>query len=364
MPLRLGIDISAIPYNRGISRYTANLVRALSKRKDLHMRVFGTSRGQYADLQEFCNKEITHVPHTLLKHPVKIMEVLWNRLHLVSPELLMGDMDVFHSWEMQPPLSKAALVSTIHDLAMLRFPKTADPYVLEMHQRSWKHLKKEAKAIIAVSHATKNDIVELLGIPQDKVHVVYEAIPDEARLRLTSVRAKELTTQLNITKPYIFFVGTLEPRKNVQKLIQAWRPLKKHVGLVLAGAQGWESIKQENDLKTLGVVSNEQLAALYNQAEVLAYPSLYEGFGLPILDGFYHKVPVVTSNISSMPEIAGDSAVLVDPHHVESIQEGLELAMKHRKTYVQKGALQLKKFSSWDRVATETMNVYERARSL
>ncbi len=364
MSLRLGIDISAIPYNRGISRYTANLVRALAKRKDIHMRVFGASRGQYTDLYQFCTKELPHIPHTLLKHPVKVIEVLWNRLHLLSPELLMGDMDVFHSWEMQPPLSKAALVSTIHDLAMLRFPKTADPYVLEMHQRSWKHLKKEAKAVIAVSHATKNDIVELLNIPQEKVHVVYEAIPEEARLRLTSVRAKELTRHMNVTKPYIFFVGTLEPRKNLQKLIQAWRPLKKHVDIVLAGAQGWDTVKPEPGLKTLGVVSNEQLAALYSQAEVLAYPSLYEGFGLPILDGFYHKVPVVTSNISSMPEIAGDAAVLVDPQSVESIQEGLEVAMKHRQAYVQKGTQQLKKFASWDRVAVETMKVYEIARSL
>lgn len=363
MSLRLGIDISSIPYNRGISRYTSNLVRALSKRKEVHMRVFGASRRQYADLQTFCKKELPNVPHTLLKHPVKILEILWNRLHLLSPELLMGDMDVFHSWEMQPPLSKAALVSTIHDLAMLRYPKTADPEILEMHQRSWKYLKKEAKAIIAVSHATKNDIVELLGIPQEKVHVVYEAIPDEARLKLTSVRAKELTMNLGITKPYIFFVGTREPRKNLQRLIQAWRPLKKHVALVLAGAQGWESIKQEDGLKTLGVVSNEHLAALYNQAEALAYPSLYEGFGLPILDGFYHKVPVVTSNVSSMQEISGDAAVMVDPHHVESIQEGLELAMKHRKAYVERGTVQLKKFASWDRVAGETMKVYEIARS-
>lgn len=364
MPFRLGIDISAIPYNRGVSRYTSNLVRALARRKDLHLRVFGTSRGQYTDLKTFCKEHLPHVPHTLLKHPVKIIEILWNRLHLMSPELLMGDMDVFHSWEMQPPLSKAVLVSTIHDLAMLRYPKTADPYVLAMHQRSWKHIKKEAKAIIAVSQATKQDIVELLGIPQEKVHVVYEAIPDEARLKITSVRAKELVKGLGITKPYIFFVGTLEPRKNLHRLIQAWRPLKKQVDLVLAGAKGWETLQAEQGLLTLGVVSNEQLAALYTQAEVLAYPSLYEGFGLPILDGFYHKVPVVTSNISSMPEIAGNAAVLVDPMSVESIQEGLELAMKHRQAYVQKGTMQLKKFSSWDRVAAETMKVYEIARSL
>lgn len=362
MSLRLGIDISAIPYNRGISRYTSNLVRALAHRKDLYMRVFGTSRGQYHNLQTFCTSELTHVPRTLLKHPVKVVEVLWNRLHLLSPELLMGDMDVFHSWEMQPPLKHAALVSTIHDLAMLKYPKTADPYVLEMHQRSWKHLKKEARAIIAVSHATKQDIVELLDIPQEKVHVVYEAIPDEARLQLTHTRAQEILKNMDITQPYIFFIGTLEPRKNLHRLIQAWRPLKKHTHLVLAGAQGWETIRPEEGLMCLGSVSHEQLAALYKGAQALAYPSLYEGFGLPILDGFYHRIPVVTSNVSSMPEIAGDAAVLVDPQSTESIREGLETAMHHREAYMKRGVVQLKKFSSWDRVATETMKVYETAR--
>ena len=166
---------------------------------------------------------------------------------------------MFHSWELQPPTDHAALVSTIHDLAMLRFPKTADPYVLAMHERSWKHLKKEATAIIAVSESTKKDIIELLQIEPERIHVVYEAIPVEARLNLTSTRRKELLGRFGFAKPYIFFVGTLEPRKNVRRLISAWRMLKKDYDLVLAGAAGWEAVKNEDGLHIVGSVSNRSL---------------------------------------------------------------------------------------------------------
>ncbi len=362
MPLHVGVDISSISYNRGVSRYTANLVRALHKQKEkIALRLIGASGRQQDMLRAFIRNELPNVPSKILPYPVKIMDIVWNWLHLLSPELFLGKLDVFHSWELQPPTDHAALVSTIHDLAMLRYPKTADPYVLAMHERSWKHLKKEAKAIIAVSESTKKDIIELLDIEPERIHVVYEALPSEARLNLTSTRRKELVSRFGFTKPYVLFVGTLEPRKNLHRLISAWRMLKNDYDLVLAGAAGWEAVKQEEGLHIVGSVSNEELAALYSSAVVFAYPSLYEGFGLPILDGFYHNVPVVTSNVSSMPEIAGDAAVLVNPLEVESIKQGIETAMKHRTTYIAKGKQRLKMFSSWDNVAAQTIEVYEKA---
>ncbi len=361
MPLQIGLDISAIPYNRGVSRYTSNLIRALYQHKqDVTLRVFGTSFRQRAILKQFVHETTPGSYAKILPHPVKVMNVLWNDLHLFSPEHLLGKIDVFHSWEMQPPLKQAALVSTIHDLAMLRFPHTADPYVLSMHEKSWKHLKKEAQAIIAVSEATRKDIVELLQIDPARVYVVHEAMTTETEFHLSSVRKQEVLDQFGLHKPYILFIGTQEPRKNLATLIKAWRPLKKEFDLVLAGAPGWETIKREEGLQALGVVSNEQLVGLYEGAVMLAYPSLYEGFGLPILDAFYHHIPVVTSNISSMPEIAGSAAVLVDPKESESIQKGIEKAAHDRATLIKKGKEQLKNFS-WNRVAQQTIEVYHKA---
>lgn len=362
MPLHVGFDISSLPYNRGVSRYTSNLVRGLyAQSEEVVLRLFGSSFRQRAALQAFVADETPCAHAVFLPHPVKIMNVLWNRLHRVSPESFLGNIDVFHSWEMQPPLKSAALVSTIHDLAMIRYPKTADPYVYSMNKASWNHLKKEGKAMIAVSESTKKDVVELLEIEPERVHVVYEALPKEAKLRVTTVRRNTLLLELRLTKPYIFFIGTLEPRKNLHRLIQAWRPLKKEIELVIAGAQGWDSVKQEQGLHVVGSVNNEQLAALYSGAEALTYPSLYEGFGLPILDGFYHGVPVLTSNVSSMPEVAGDAAVLVDPLRVESITRGIEEVLHHRKKYVDRGKERVKKFSSWDDVAKKTIQVYKKA---
>jgi len=229
MSLTVGFDISSIPYNRGVSRYTANLLRALAKKKQVHIRTIGASFRQQSELRSFMKSDLPGVPYKILPHPVKIMDIVWNRLHVMSPEWFLGDLDIFHSWEMQPPLKKAKLVSTIHDLAMLRFPKTADPYVLAMNERSWKHIRKEAKAVIAVSEATKKDIVEFLQIEPERVFVVHEALPAEAKQRVTSTRRKEVLEFYSLNKPYIFFIGTLEPRKNLKRLIEAWKPMKKEL---------------------------------------------------------------------------------------------------------------------------------------
>ncbi len=362
MQMRVGIDISAIQYGRGISRYTSNLVRALhAKKTDVALKMFGTSLRQREALQQFVDKETPGAFARIFPQPTKIMEVVWNRFHTFSPELFLGELDVFHSWEMQPPLKKAALVSTIHDLAMLRYPETANAYVLQMNQASWKHLKKEAKAIIAVSHSTKKDIVELLQIEPSRVHVVHEALPEEARLSLTTVRRNELLAKLGVNKkPYLLFVGTLEPRKNVPRLIRAWEPLKKNFDLVLAGNAGWETIKRQAGLHLFHSFTQEELVALYQGSAAVTYPSLYEGFGLPILEGFYHHVPVVTSDNSGMAEVAGDAAILVDPFNDEAVRVGIEKAIKYRDEFVKKGNARLKQFS-WDKVADETIAVYRKA---
>jgi len=361
MQMRVGIDISAIQYNRGVSRYTSNLVRALYEHKhDVALKLFGASFRQRAVLQTFAKKTCPTALSRILPHPARIMDIVWNQFHVFSPERLLGKIDVFHSWEVQPPLQHAALVSTIHDLAMLRFPKTTDPTVLAMNERSWKYLKKEAKAVIAVSEVTKKDIIELLQIDPSKVFVVHEALTEESQQKVSVERKKELLAFFGLIKPYFLFVGTIEPRKNLKRLIQAWQPMKKEYDLVIAGAAGWENITQEDGLRIVGTVTNEELVALYAGAELLAYPSLYEGFGLPILDAFYHGIPVVTSNVSSMPELAGDAAVLVNPHEVESITIGLKRALEKKSYFTEKGKQRLQQFS-WEKAAKQTIEVYRKA---
>ena len=359
MPLRVGIDISAIPYGRGVSRYTANLVRELVQEKDVAVRMLGYSLRQRTQLQEFAKLTCSACHTRILPHPAKLMNILWNDVHKVSPEFFLGDIQVFHSWEFQPPLKKAALISTIHDLAMLRFPETADPYVLSVHEKSWKHLKKEAKAVIAVSESTKKDIVELLGIDEKKVFVVYEALPEEAKTVLSQEEKERVIKHFNLTRPFFFFLGTAEPRKNLPRLVEAWRKYRDDFDLVLAGGSGWEDLKPEPQLHLVGPVSHHEAVALYQSAEAFVYPSLYEGFGLPILEAFFHGTPVLTSNTSSLPEVGGNAAIYVDPLEIESIRSGLEKVVKQKHELIELGKKQLERFS-WKKAASETIEVYRR----
>lgn len=360
MQLRLGIDISAVQYNRGVSRYTSNLVHALSSRRNVKMTLFGASLRQRKTLVSFARTQAPKAKRIILPHPAKVMHVLWNELHVIPVEAFTGEIDVFHSWEVQPPTRSARLVTTIHDLAMLRYPHTADPYVLEMNKASWRRIEKEASAVIAVSQATKKDILKYLNIDPKKVHVVPEAMTVESKVTLTERQQKMLLKKFRLTRPFLLFVGTQEPRKNLPNLIEAWRPLKKDFDLVLAGAPGWENLKKERGLVLAGEVSNKELAALYKASSAFVYPSLYEGFGLPILDAFYHKTPVVTSNVSSMPEVAGSAAVFVSPEDPKSIRKGIERAVEERASYIKKGQKRLKKFS-WKLAAEQTVEVYRKA---
>lgn len=379
--MKVGIDITSIVYGRGVSRYTANLVSQLAQRKDVELVLYGSSLRQRTQLEKFAkqvNQERvfarTDIPTFFQKYPPSVLDVMWNRFGVNPIRKFLPPIDVFHSWDwLQPPDKNLPLVSTIHDLAILKFPETVHPKILRMHQLAWKRLQERGAEIIAVSQATKIDCVELLGIPADHVHVVYEALPKEIMQVAESLEEttyEKIKQRLQLNKPYILCVGTREPRKNLVRLISAWQQLDREIELLIAGDEGWdhsaETVSKAGAKKPrfLGRVSDQELAVLYSEAEVFAYPSLYEGFGLPILEAFYHGVPVVTSNISSMPEVAGNAAELVDPLSVESIQKGLEKVLdenrEDQQKRMQRMIIRLQLFQ-WRRAADETIKVYRQA---
>ena len=172
---------------------------------------------------------------------------------------------------------------------------------------------------------------------------------------------------MKLDKPYILFVGTREPRKNLSRLIEAWQALgNPDLELIVAGA-AWEKGEAEqavNGLRYLGRVSDEELSVLYSEAAVFAYPSLYEGFGLPILESFHHGTPVVTSNNSALPEIAGNAAELVDAESVESIRLGLQTVLEESSADQQKRLQRMiirSQMFNWERVAEQTATAYKEA---
>ncbi len=375
--MRVGIDITPVIYDRGVSRYTANLVRALTAHPDIHLRLYGASWRQKVRLERFAYQvtqlSLRHT-FTIQSLPPTMQEIFWNTLHINPISKIFPDLEVFHSWDwLQPPDKNLPLVSTIHDLAILKFPETAHPKILAMHQRSWSELHKHRAQIIAVSQATKKDVVELLQFDPADVHVVYESLPMESlriSQNMTEDESEMIKQKLQLDKPYILCVGTREPRKNLRRAIEAWWPLRSDVQLLIAGPAGWDDTAQlkealqSPELRFLGKVNDKELAVLYGEAELLLYPSLYEGFGLPILEAFHAGTPVVTSNTSSMPEVAGNAAELVDPSSVESIRTGITTVLNEnldvQRLRLQKMILRLQLFS-WERVAEETTKVYRKA---
>jgi len=380
--MQVGIDITSVIYNRGVSRYTSNLVHALLQQKVINIAIYGSSLRQKDLLEKTVrdwHKEFPFVKFesVIQKYPPSLQEYLWNVFGLNPLKRLFPQLDVFHSWDwLQPPDKNVPLVSTIHDVAILKFPETAHPRILRLPQNAWKGLKERNAQIIAVSHATKKDLIELLDFPAQNIHVIHEALPLETAQvseKMTEEEYEEIRSRLKLDRPYLFFVGTREPRKNLMKLIEAWQPLSEKLDLVIAGESGWDGTNSQSDalknehLRFLGKVSDAQLSVLYGEAEVFVYPSLYEGFGLPILEAFYHGTPVVTSNVSSLPEVAGNAAELVDPSSVKSIRFGIEKILNESKEAQQKRLQQMiirmHQFS-WEKVAEKTVEVYRRAAEL
>lgn len=367
--MKVTVDISSIPYGRGVSRYTSNLVRALKKQEDVQLQVFGSSLRQTEELTKFVQEEKIKQSQ-IWNLPPKFTTAWWYDFPLISPEAFIKNTDVFHAWEeLIPPIKNAPVVATIHDLAMLEFPETAHPDTLYKHSQGWKRLKESNSHIIAVSKATHDDIVEKLEIPDQRVHLVYEALPEEHKFSLTETQLNQVKTTFNLDKPFLLFVGTQEPRKNLTRLIQAWQPMAKEIDLVIAGEYGWGDEENrgtsfERKPTYLGRVSNIELACLYSLAEVFVYPSLYEGFGLPILESFYYKTPVVTSNVSSMPEVGGNAAKQVNPLDPESITRGIEHILSETKAQQTQRQNQMKLrllLFSWYKTAEKTISVYQKA---
>jgi len=230
----------------------------------------------------------------------------------------------------------------------------------------------EADAIIAVSQATADDLVHLAGARPEKIHLVYEA-PDASLTPLPREEAAaDVQQRFSIVGPYVLFVGTLEPRKNIPSLIAAFGQLRKDfpVRLVLAGRNGWLSDSIFRSVKEQAVVDGvvfledfdaSDLRSLYSGAEVLALPSLYEGFGLPAVEAMACGTPVVVANTGALPEVVGDAGVFIRPDDPTDIAQGLGWVLgnpKFREVLSQKGLERAATFS-WERAARETLAVYD-----
>ena len=253
--------------------------------------------------------------------------------------------DVLHCPTFRAPVrSPVPVVVTVHDLAVLRHPGTFNQWTRRYSRLAVPRVARAARRVIAVSEFTKREVVELLGVPDERIRVIPNGV--EPIFTPDGTRAEG---------QYVLAVGTLEPRKNLGSVQQAAQRLG--VPLNVVGARGWGGVHVDG---WLGRVSDEELAALYRGARCLVYPSVYEGFGIPVLEAMACGTPVVTSAGGATEEVAGGAAVLVDPHDPTSIAAGVEEADARRDELRARGLERAAHFS-WERVAAETWAVYEEA---
>lgn len=259
-----------------------------------------------------------------------------NTLRFPPLQLFTGEFDLFHGVEpMLPPLGKAKAVATLYDLAYKRFPAFFEPHVIAWDKAVARSLDR-ADAIIVPSEQTKHDAVEMFRISAEKLHVVR--IHANAVFRPSDNVAADdaIARKHGIREPFVLFVGTLEPRKNIPALVKAFEIFHTNQGrdfsLVLAGKKGWlvdPILKAIGDsparkaIQHLDYVAERDLAALYCRARFFVYPSLFEGYGLPVLEAMASATPVITSNSSSLVELAHDAALLVNPESTEELANAM-----------------------------------------
>ena len=391
--MRVGIDYtSAATQGAGIGRYTRELMRALlALPSDNRYSFFYASRHR---IDESNFQPPTSNLRRLPFHDKWLMRA-WQRLRLPIPvELIVGKIDLFHSpdFTLPPTLPGVPTLLTVHDLSFIRDPDSAWPSLRAFLNKAVPRSVRRATHVLADSRATKDDLVELFGTPPEKITVLYSGVDARFKPVRDQTEIDQVCAKYQLPRPFILSVGTLQPRKNYGRLIEAFGQVigTKHPSttprarsstallsaqdawhLVIIGGKGWmyesifEHVKQlglEGRVHFPGFVDDADLPALYAAADVFAYVSLYEGFGLPLLEAMACGTPVIGSKASSLPEVSGEAGLQVDPRSVDDIVRALRQMFDQpelRERSIGRG-LERAQLFTWDKAARELLAIYDR----
>jgi glycosyltransferase involved in cell wall biosynthesis len=359
--MKIAIDISPIIYGTGVSVYTKNLVEnLLSIDKENQYLLFGGSLRRQNELRDYVGSlNNKNIQRNILPTPPLLADVVWNRLHIFPIENIVGNIDVFHASDWTQPPAKAFKVTTIHDLVPIKHPEYSLPKLVAVHRRRLKWVCKEVDKIIVPSNETKKDAVSI-GIEENKIVVIPEA-PDPVFKPSSESEINIVKSKFGIRGKYTVSIG-VNPRKNTEKIVESIRKIRKDKKYgdfthVVVGHKYVDQPKRYGIMYT-GHVESSDIVKLYSGASALIYPSLYEGFGLPILEAYACKTPVVTSDLGSMREIGKGAAVLVNPKKMASIVNGIRKVLDSPDKYINLGLKRVKKYS-WKKTAQMTLKVYQ-----
>lgn len=373
--MQIGIDIGPISRRRsGVGNYCYHLLTALLRLAPEHEYRGFAAGVRPLDLEPFRGR----MSHVRVPIPTRLVYCIWSACGGPAVDTLSGGLDVFHATNFYlPPTRSARRILTIHDLAFLVQPAWCSPRVVGPFSRGIRTFAHAADLVIADSEATRRDIIRLLEVPPEKVTAIPLACTAEFRpfpreQALAAIRAGYESHGLS--GPYILFVGTLEPRKNLVGLLRAFSKIASRIPhqLVLAGARGWNTAEIFEAIAALGLrdrvahlgyVADNDLPRLYAGADVFVLPSHYEGFGLPVLEAMACGCPVVVADNSSLPEVAGDAGLYCKADDPETIGAAMLEVLGNdarRSELVRRGLAQAAKFS-WETTARATLDVYRSA---
>ncbi len=368
--MNIGIDIRPLMTTprTGVGEYTFELLDAIFRidRENQYFLFYNSWNDVSKNIPEWNYENVKiidkHYPNKLHNGSIRILGR--PRLDRLTPDSKLQTLDIFFA----PNLNFTALsrktkfILTIHDLSFLLFPKFSTAKQYWWHKIiAPKNQCERADTILTPSENTKRDIVDYYKISPEKIKVIY---PGVKQFPNSGFRTAEIKKKYNLPESYILFLGTIEPRKNIIGLIEAFEKITSNIYLIIAGAPGWKNEEiferakksSRNDkIKFIGFVEPNDKPALYAGAELFIYPSLYEGFGFPVLEAMAADTPVITSNRSSLPEIVGSAAYLIDPTRPEQITIAIDEILTKpalRDLYIKNGREQAVKFS-WEKAAKE-----------
>lgn len=350
----------------GIGRYTYHLIKSFSE----------------IDLE---NDYLLYAKKGMFSFNKRLPRFHGDNIHLIIDrfhrgiEKTLGKFDIYHSPspESISVNGGAKIIVTVHDLIFKTFPQGHTQKTVDDTEKQFENIRERATRIICCSNNTIKDLQKYFNVPREKIELIYQGVDKGAFYKIgpeEEALAQRMIWNKGVRGPYILTVGTIEPRKNLENLLYAFdklRTRKEFTGkLVVIGMRGWltdgiegliKKLELKNDVIFLGYVTDQELLYFYNKAEAFVFPSFYEGFGFPIVEAFCCGTPVVTSNVSSCPEVAQDAALLVDPYNPKDIAAAVTNIVSNprlKKTLVEKGLKRAEDFS-FKKTAQKTLNVYK-----
>lgn len=372
--MKISIELQPCLKNKsGIGVYAYELTKRLQNYKDITLEgnIFN-----FFNRNDIANDiERLDIKKSVWKlFPYGIYRRVWRYIPIKYNYLFREKSDIYQFFNfIVPPNISGKIITTIHDLTYILYPDTMAPSNRKRLEKDMHHTVRNVDYIITISENSKKNIIKYLGIDGSKIEVIYPGVDETYKKLLNDDEITVVKNKYNIAGKYLLYLGTLEPRKNVETIIRAYNCYKKanndNLKLVLAGKKGWlydsifklvKELELEEDVIFTDYIDDEDKAPLYQGAEIFLFPSLYEGFGMPVIEAMASRTPVITSNSSSLPEAAGDAAIITEPLDYKSISDSIERILMDdelRETMINKGIEQADKFD-WDVSAEKLRNIY------